>query len=115
MQAVTDHLVVVLMAMLMDWPIWCAILAAPVLLALISLRYGGWSDRRRLRAAGLGFAIGAPLGAFAAFAIIGGTPDDLHYWVDVLALAAIALAAGAYAALLAYVAMRPAGTTDGPR
>jgi len=107
MEAVMDHLAVVLMALCMNWLVWLAVLAVPLLVGLWGLRVGGWSDVRRLRAAGVGFAVGAAAGSFALFTIVGGAPDDLRYWVDWSAFALFAAGAGAYVALLAYTAARP--------
>jgi len=107
MAPVMDHLAVVVMALRMHWLEWLAVLVVPVLVGLWGLRAGGWGDVRRLRAAGAGFAIGAVAGGFALFALIGGAPDDLRYWVDWAAFAVFAAGAGVYIALLVYAATRP--------
>jgi len=113
MAALKDHLAVVLMLLGEIWPWALVAILVPAGLALWRMRHGGWSDARSGRAALLGFFLGAIGGTFAAFALVGGAPADLGYWLDWAFLLVLAAVAGAYGALLAYLAMPPAGPQRG--
>ncbi len=107
MQGILENLPVGLMMVIEAWPL--ALLAAglPLLLWIVALRRRGWCARnRRLGALG-GGVLGLVLGPLLAFAVIGGGPGDLRYWLDWLFLATVAGAVALYSALLLYLAVTP--------
>jgi hypothetical protein len=108
MQGLLENLPVVAM-LLWAYAGWLA--AAALLLALSALqaaRRGAWLDARRRRAATLTFLAALPLMAALAFALLGGGPGDMGYWLDWLFLGAICAGGALYAALAAYLLVLPA-------
>ncbi|RPI44679.1 MAG: hypothetical protein EHM59_12195 [Betaproteobacteria bacterium] len=91
------------MTSLMQWPLAAALAAAPLLVWLFRRRALVPAAGYRCRLASIGFALGVAAGLVLAFAIVGGGFGDLRYWLDCVFLAAIALGAGLYVALLAYL------------
>ena len=103
MEALADHLAVVAMTLLLEWPLALAVVAVPLLVLLVQIRTGGWTQRRRLNAARWGFVAGVAAGVPLAFVVVGGGVGDLNYWLDWAFLTIVGLAAGGYVALLAYL------------
>lgn len=103
MEAMADHLAVVAMTLLLEWPLALAVVAVPLCIGLAQLRIGGWTQRRRLNAARWGFVGGVAAGVPLAFAFVGGGVGDLNYWLDWVFLTIVGLGAGGYVALVAYL------------
>jgi hypothetical protein len=103
MQALADHLAVVAMTLLLEWPLALAVVAIPLCIALMQRRIGGWTQRRRLNAARWGFVVGLAASVPLAFAFVGGGVGDLNYWLDWVFLAIVGLGVGGYVALVAYL------------
>lgn len=104
MDALMDHAAVVAMTVMMAWPLLMIAVLLPLTLAVLQRRRADWWSSRRSRAAVSGFVLGVLAGGPAAFALFGGGVGDLRYWLDWAVVAAFAIVAGAYLALIAYLA-----------
>lgn len=103
MSGLTENLPVLVMLMVTNGVLAALLLGLLAAAGVYAARRRQWGDPRRRRVALLGLVVGAIAGVVLAFAMFGGGPDDLGYWLDWAFLACLAAGAGFYTALLAYL------------